>query len=327
MKFDVCGLGNPLMDILVHVDEAFLKSHKLQKGIMHLIEKDRKNFLLNLVSNKNYELQPGGACPNTMVALSLLGLKTALTGKIGKDELGKIYKQKITVKGVKSYLKFEQGDTGTSIILITPDRERTMNTYLGVCQTYTREDLPEGMVESSSVFYFTGYMWDTENQKQATLEAIRRAKKSKTRVVFDLADPFAVNRYREDFPVIIKEYADIVLANAQEAYILTGEPVEKSAAALGEMCKVALVKNGSGPSYVCVKGKVKEIPSFPTIVLDTTGAGDNYAAGFIYGIIKGYSMELCGRIASFVASKTIEKVGAQVPDNIKESVEAILKQK
>jgi len=334
MKFDVCGLGNPLMDVLVYVDDDLLTKHGLQKGIMHLIEKERKDFLLELISSnnklirkKNFELQPGGACPNTIVALSLLGLKTALTGKIGEDELGKMYNEKIRAKGVESYLKLEHGDTGTSIILITPDCERTMNTYLGVSQTYTREDLPDTIVESSSIFYFTGYMWDTENQKQATLEAIRRAKESGTRVVFDLADPFAVNRYRDDFRRIIEEYIDIVLANAKEAFILTGETVEKSARALGEMCKVALVKNGSGPSYVCCEQKIISIQSFPTVVLDTTGAGDNYAAGFIYGIIRGYPLEICGKIASLVASKTIEKVGAQVPDNIKDTVEEMLKKK
>jgi sugar/nucleoside kinase (ribokinase family) len=324
MKIDVFGLGNPLVDILVYIDEDFLRSNQLAKGVMHLIDEEQRKKLINLISGKRTEMEAGGSCPNTISTLALLGIQSALAGKIGKDELGGVFKEKIAAKKVYSCLKTEDGDTGTSIILITPDKERTMNTHLGVCRQYKKEDLPVEILENSSIFYFTGYMWDTENQKAATRYAIKKSKKSGVKIIFDMADPFAVNRYRDDFLAIIQSDVDIVLANAQESQILTGKNIIGGARKLGELAGISVVKNGAGETYIYSGGELITVPSYSTDVKDTTGAGDNFSAGFIYGLTNNYSLEICGRIASFVASKTIEKIGAQAPENIKESVEQML---
>ncbi|UCB44519.1 MAG: adenosine kinase [Spirochaetota bacterium] len=324
MHIDISGLGNPLMDILVYVDDDFIKNNNLMKGVMHLIDDNESKKLLHLIDDKKKELQAGGSCPNTMVALALLGLNTALAGKIGNDELGNIYQKKIVEKGVISYLKQYDCDTGTSIILITPDKERTMNTYLSACREFCKEDLQAEMIENSSLFYFTGYMWDTDNQKEATRYAIEVAKSNKVPIVFDVADPMAAERYREDFIPMIQESIDIVLANACEAQILTGKDIEESVTILNRLCPTAVIKNGEKDTLIADKGEVFSIPVFKSNVKDTTGAGDNFAAGFIYGILKGYDIPLCGRIASFVASKTIEKIGAQAPDNIRTLLEEML---
>jgi len=324
MKFDVSGLGNPLVDILVYVDDNFLYKNNLNKGIMHLIGRERKQYLLDLIKEKNFEISIGGSCPNTIATLAKLGIKSALTGKIGYDEPGSVFEQQIIEQNVKSFLIKDNGDTGTSTILITPDKERTMNTYLGVCRKYKKEDFPYKMVEDSSFFYFTGFMWDTENQKKATRYAIEIAKKNQVTVVFDLADPFAAKRYREDFLFLIEEDVDIVFANAQEAQILTQSGIGKGIKVLGNMCDIAVIKNGSDEAYISYSSKIITVPSFKSNVLDTTGAGDNFASGFLYGLIKGYPIEICGRAASFVASKTIEKIGATAPDNIKDLLEETL---
>jgi sugar/nucleoside kinase (ribokinase family) len=324
MSIDVFGLGNPLVDILAHIDDEFLKLNNLNKGIMHLIDEDQKNKLLDSISNGQIELEAGGACPNTIATLGLLGLNAALAGKVGTDELGSIFKEKIIQKKVNSYVKTEKGITGTSIILITPDKERTMNTHLGVNREYKKEDLPVEVFRNTSIFYFTGYMWDTENQKEATRLAMESAAENDVKIVFDVADPFAVERYRDDFLSIIKNQADIVLANAQEAEILTKLGIAEAAELLGRYTEIAVVKNGEKDSHIYSKGKLLNIPSFRTDVLDTTGAGDNFSAGFIFGLIKKYPLELCGTIASFVASKTIEKIGSQAPDDIKKLVEHLL---
>ena len=316
-RFDVSGMGNPLVDILVYVDDNFLISNHLNKGIMHLIEEDGKRKLIKLIKGKKIEMEAGGSCPNTIASLGILGLRAALTGKIGDDDFGSVFEEKIINKNVTSFLKKEYGPTGTSIILITPDKERTMNTHLGLCREYKKEDLPYEMIENSTFFYFTGYMWDTENQKVAVKDALLKAKNSGVKVIFDVADPFAVNRYRKDFLEIIKNDVDIVLSNAQESEILTGTKIEDGIRKLGELARIAVVKNGAADTLIYSNGKLTAVPSFKTDVKDTTGAGDNFSAGFIYGLIKGYPLELCGRIAGFIASKTIAEVGAQAPENIK----------
>ncbi len=324
MSIDVFGLGNPLVDILARIDNDFLKENNLNKGIMHLIDENQKNELLDLIDGSHIDMEAGGSCPNTISTLGLLGINAALAGKVGTDELGTVYKEKIAQKKVHSFLKTEDGDTGTSIILITPDKERTMNTHLGVCREYKKEDLPAAGFESTSIFYFTGYMWDTENQKEATRHALENAAERGIKIVFDVADPFAVERYRDDFLAIIKNKADIVLANASEAEILTGKSIVEGVKLLGDYTDIAVVKNGEDDTHIYSNGELLKIPSFKTDVIDTTGAGDNFSAGFIFGLIKEYPLSLCGKIASFVASKTIEKIGAQAPENIKDLVEQLL---
>ena len=300
-RYDVCGMGNPLVDILTLVHDSFLEEKGLNRGIMHLIDKERKNELLGLVLDSNKTVEIGGSCPNTIATLALLGARVALTGKIGTDEHGRIFEQKIVEKGITSYLRSDTLDTGVCTILITPDKERTMNTYLGACREYSIDDLQVDMIQQSRFFY-----------------------------VFDLADPFAVERHRDDFLRIIEQAADIVFANAQEAYLLLDahaagkQDVSEATRSLGAFCELAVVKNGMDDTHIYSKGTLITVPSFKTDVQDTTGAGDNFAAGFLYGLIRGFPIKDCGRIASFVASKTIEKIGAQAPENIRERLESIL---
>jgi sugar/nucleoside kinase (ribokinase family) len=325
LKFDICGIGNPLVDILVSVDDAFLLKHGLNKGIMHLIDWERREHLLELIRGKEITMEAGGSCPNTLAALGLLGLRVALMGKIGDDDLGRVFEEKITAKNVHSRLQKCKEKTGTSIILITPDKERTMNTHLSACREYGEDDLSVEVIDSSRFFYFTGYMWDTETQKTAVKKAIQRALGSGLQIIFDAADPFAVERYREDFLVLINDSVDIVVANAQEAQILTGEKIEEGVKKLGKHARIAVVKNGAENTHIFSEGTYLNVPSFHTDVKDTTGAGDAFSAGFIYGLIKGHSLYMCGKIASFVASKTIEKIGAQAPDDIHTLLQAMLK--
>jgi len=324
-RFDICGMGNPLVDILVNIDEDFLQKHGLNKGIMHLIDWERREHLLELMREKDIIMEAGGSCPNTLAALGLLGLRVALMGKIGDDDLGKVFEEKITAKHVHSYLKKCKEKTGTSIVMITPDKERTMNTHLSACREYGEDDLPMEVIESSRFFYFTGYMWDTETQKAAVKKAIQRARESGLQIIFDTADPFAVERYREDFLSLISHSVDIVVANAQEAQILTGEHIEKGVKNLGTHARISVVKNGAENTHIFSDGMHIKVPSFHTDVKDTTGAGDAFSAGFIYGLIKGYSLRTCGKIASFIASKTIEKIGAQAPDDIHQLLEGMMK--
>jgi sugar/nucleoside kinase (ribokinase family) len=328
--YDLCGMGNPLVDVLFKVDDGFLASNGLNRGVMHLIDKKRKDELLRLLEGREKVVEIGGSCPNTILTLARLGARVALTGKIGNDEYGDYFEKSVTERGIVSFLRRSTYDTGICTILITPDKERTMNTYLGACREYSVDDLPVDMIANSRYFYVTGYMWDTKKQKEAISYALEIAKENRVKIVFDIADPFAVERHRDDFLQIIEHSADIVFANAQEAHLLNearlldDRNIETAIAELGRSCELAVVKNGAKDTHLCSSGTILKVPSFKTRAIDTTGAGDNFAAGFLYGLIQGLPVEQCGIIASFVASKTIEKIGAQAPMNIRELVQPLI---
>jgi len=368
--YDVSGMGNPLVDILAVVDDNFLSTNGLNRGIMHLIDKERKDKLIQTLKERGCSMaentgseansihkenckktglnpdgtrlaigagadsmaglvyEAGGSCPNTIATLALLGARTALAGGIGHDEYGRIFAEKIREKGISSYLHKGPANTGICIVLITPDKERTMNTYLGACRSFSKEDIEAEMIEKSGFFYFTGYMWDTANQKEAVTHAIKIAKKNGVKIVFDIADPLAVERHRLDFLKIIEESADIVFANAMEAHILYDNREQKdirnAVRQMGRLCEIAVIKNGAEDTHISYSGEMVKIPSFRAEVRDTTGAGDNFAAGFLYGLINNFETEKCCTIASFTASKTIEKIGAQAPIDIKSQLDKIL---
>jgi sugar/nucleoside kinase (ribokinase family) len=312
-KYDVFGIGNPLIDILAKVEDAQLVELNLNKGIMHLIEEDRRAEILDKIKDVPKKISPGGDCPNTMITLAMLNQKAVLAGKIGNDEFGEIFEKQVTDKGVISSLVKEDGVTGSSIILISPDSERTMNTHLGKCRDFSKQDLDVKKLKQSRFFYFTGYMWDTEKQKEATREALKIAQKNNIAVIFDVADPFAVKRNKEDFLNIIKAYVDVLFANEEEAKILSGkESAENAIGELSQYTDITVVKCGSNGSLV-KKEILYKIPSYKVKAVDTTGAGDMYAAGFIYGLCRNYDLMHIGKIASFLASKVVQQIGAQLP--------------
>ena len=311
-KLDIYSIGNILIDILADVKDEDIKNLSLDKGIMKLVEDTERNKILNFLDGKNYEYNCGGSAPNTVITLAGLGIKTGLSGKVGDDDLGLKYIDRLQELGVRSYVSREKGNTGTSIILITPDSERTMNTSLCINQEYSKENVNIKALKEADYFYFTGYMWDTDSQKDALLEAINEARKGGTKIVFDLADPFAVNRSRDDFLSMIHHHYDIVFANRDEAKLLfNSETVEESVKELANLCDIAVVKDGSNGSYVASNGKIWQIPVFKVQAVDSTGAGDTYASGFLYGLTRGFTLERSGLFASWLAAQIVTVKGAQ----------------
>ena len=312
----IFGIGNPLADILVEVTDEELKQLGLHKGTMHLIDKTRHDELISFAQEREASYLCGGSCPNTVIALASFGVPGALAGSIGKDQNGNIYRTTLARHAVTDALKVCGDPTGTSIILVTPDCERTMNTFLGANRKFSPEDVDSTLLEASKVFHFTGYMWDTENQKQAVLRALNISHACKLLVSFDIADPFAVSRNREAFLKIISQHADIVFANIEEARILF-DRYDASACAekMGQLCSTAIVKHGKHGSYISHNGKTEHIPPFTAVSVDTTGAGDMYAAGFLLGLYTGASCYESGRCASYLAGRIVQKQGAQfTPD-------------
>ena len=322
----VYGIGNPLIDVIVNVTDDDLKTLGLYKGTMNLINREKRLELSEFIkAKKEPSFSCGGSCPNTIITLSALGIRSTLAGKIGDDEYGTIYRERLTSLNVKDNLAVsDKNVTGSSIILITPDSERTMNTYLGANRDFCPDDVIESEVSNSDFFHFTGYMWDTQNQMEAIRKALEIAKRNNVVVSFDIADPFAVGRYHDAFLELIKDSCDIVFANKEEARTLFDnyDPYE-CCKTMGKLCETAIVKNGQKGSFISYRRKVYEIPvQGPATPVDTTGAGDTYASGFLYGLCHGLDVERSGNIASCLAGQIIKKIGAQfteqqIPDLIK----------
>ncbi len=327
-SIDVYSIGNPLIDILAHVKDRDIERLGLEKGTMTLIDTEKGNEILDYIKDLDKIYSCGGSAPNTMVTMSALGIKTVLAGMVGNDDLGKIYDTRLQEKNVHSNLSKCTVETGSCIVLVTPDYERTMSTRLGACREFSPANVNHDIISRSSYIYFTGYMWDTENQKNALTDALKTARRSKTTVVFDLADPFVVERNRSDFLRLVEESVDIILANREETRLLLGfDDPERAARELAAKEVLAAVKNCAEGSCIASTGKkVLEVDAYSVDAVDSTGAGDNYAAGFLYGLIKGYKLLDAGKIASYVAAQIVRQTGAQFDEDTARRIKEYLEE-
>ncbi|MFW5695114.1 MAG: adenosine kinase [Alkalispirochaeta sp.] len=316
----VFGIGNPLIDVVFQAQDEDLRTLGLDKGIMHLVTEERQQEILDHFAGTTPTFRPGGAAPNTLIALAGLGVSSVVCGKIGNDEFGRTYNQQVAAYGITSRLMQGDGATGSSIILVTPDGERTMNTHLGMCQEFGVADLDEDLLKRSGFLYFTGYMWDTEVQKAAIRRALAVAHDAGVTVAFDLADPFAVERYREDFLQLLEHDVDIVFANRTEAQILYGaaDTATGLAEQLGRHVQIAALKVGKDGSLVAERpsrdeapAQITAIPGRPITAIDSTGAGDMFAAGFLAALAHGQDAVHASRAAGWLAEEIIQQVGAQ----------------
>jgi sugar/nucleoside kinase (ribokinase family) len=255
------GIGNPLIDVVIRVTDHELASLGINKGIMHLVSEADQARILGALEGKSRTYLPGGSAPNTMLALAGMGVDAVISGKIGDDEFGRTYGAQVAAYGIESRLAHGDGATGSCVILVTPDGERSMNTHLGMCQEFSRADLDEGLLARADYLSFTGYMWDMEVQKDAITRAIELARPAGAKVVFDVADPFAVERYREDFLELIREHVDVVFANRREAGILFGEQADdRPARLLVEHVEIGVLKTGKDGSITATDGELIRTP-------------------------------------------------------------------
>ena len=312
----IYGIGNPIVDIVFHVSDDEIKALGLKKGTMSLVSKKRQTEIINYLKIKNASLFPGGSAPNTIIACNGLGIPSVLSGKIGDDNFGEIYLEQIKKYNVISRVVQGNGSTGTSVVLITPDAERTMNTHLGMCREFNEKDIDEELLRNSSFLYFTGYMWDTESQKKAIQKAVKIAKASNLKICFDVADPFVVERNRGDFLEFIKNNVDIVFANQPEISILfRSTKVDDTINKLMNIVKCGAVKLGKKGSIVFNNSNKSRIEPNSISAKDTTGAGDMYAAGFLSSFSKTYDYKSSGIVGSALAEEVVQINGAQLSKN------------
>ncbi len=325
MKYDVFGLGNPLIDVIIPVNESALEELALKKASMNLVDQARQKEILAHCRQQTQKEALGGSCGNSMVMIAQLGGKSAFLGNAGQDHFGKVYEKQLQQAGVSSYLHFEEGMTGTSVILVTPDGERTMNTHLGKCQDLNPKNLNLSALGQSSYLYIEGYLWDTPSQQEAVMTAVKTAKQKEVKIALSLSDSFCVERNKVAFQMLLRDYVDLVFCNQAEGRHMTGlsDPAAILTALQKEVDEVALTLGSQG-AQISKKGNISLIEPFPTKAVDTTGAGDSFAAGYLFGITQGLSAAHAGRIGSKAASLVVGQMGPRFEGDLKTALNEVL---
>jgi sugar/nucleoside kinase (ribokinase family) len=307
------ALGNTIVDLLIEVDDNKLVEFNLKKGEFHLVDEDKSKDILKIIQDQQLSVQicPGGSAANTLRGLALLGGTAILCGKVGQDKHGEYYIQEVKKQGVNSKINTLPQTTGHAITFITPDAQRTFSVHLGAAIKLYKEDVIEEDIAKSKILHLEGYQVEGQT-KETLLHSITLAKKNNTLVSIDLADPGVIRRNLDFLKELIKD-ADIVFLNETEAEAFTGTNNEVEAVKkLGEQVKIAIVKVGKDGSYIFHNNTLSKIPGFPANAIDTTGAGDTFAAGFLYGYCNGWDLDKSGRLGSLYASKIVEKIGVKL---------------
>ncbi len=308
----VLGIGNALVDIIIKLsDEEILKRYSLPKGSMQLVDNELAQKIEKDTLNNSSILASGGSAANTIHGLAKLGITTGYIGKIGKDKFGDFFNDDIRKAGINPHIEFGQVHTGRAITLVTPDSERTFATYLGSAIELTADDFIKSSLKNYSLVHVEGYLV----QNRELVDTIfQQAKLSGLTTSLDLASYNVVEANLEFLQEIIKNYVDIVFANEEEALAFTGEKPMVACNKIAEMCDIAIVKTGKSGSIIQQGKEICQVGVIPVNVIDTTGAGDLYAAGFIYGVANNFSLKKCGEIGALLAGKVIENLGAKIPD-------------
>jgi adenosine kinase len=324
-KYDVLGIGNAIFDVLVKTDDSFLAAHGMAKGGMALIDEARAASIYKDMGPA-IEMS-GGSAANTIVGVASLGARTAFVGKVRDDQIGGLYSHDIRAAGVV----FETSPasngpaTGCSYILVTPDGERTMNTYLGAAQDLKPGDIDAAQVAASAIVYLEGYLWDPNSAKEAFVKASTIAHSADRRVALTLSDAFCVDRYRGEFLDLMRNgTVDLVFANEAELKSLYETSDFDAALAQWRLdAKLGVVTRSEKGCVVASQDGVLAVPAFPIEkMVDTTGAGDLFAAGFLFGLVRSAGHENAGRLGALAAAEIIQHIGARPQTSLKELAKA-----
>ena len=321
-RFDVLGIGNAMVDVIVHTNDAFLNDHKLIKGAMSLVDAATSQALYEK-SGPAIECS-GGSAGNTISCLASLGSSAAYVGKIFDDQLGHVFSHDIRSLGVhfETPPAVDGPPTATCLVLVTEDAERTMQTFLGACVGLGPDDINEDDIAAAAVTYMEGYLWDPEDAKAAFLKAAATAHAAGRDVSLSLSDPFCVDRHRDEFRDLVSNHVDILFANEDEIISLyqTGS-FDEALQAVRNECKVAALTRSEKGSVI-VAGDEVHVVDAETVdkVVDTTGAGDAYAAGFLHGFTAGSDLATAARMGGICAAEMISHVGARAQTNLKQLV-------
>jgi sugar/nucleoside kinase (ribokinase family) len=327
MELDVYALGNALVDIQVQVEESLFDKLGLEKGNRYLTEHDRQEEILRGLLGSDslskareigkLQTAAGGSAANTMYGVSQLGGRTGFCGKIADDGFGGLYAEHMKQSSIVFKESTGQGMTGTCVVLISDDAQRTMLTCLGISGDINYEDIDEELLKHSRYIYLEGYLFESERAAKTMLRAVAVARKKGIKIALTASDVNCVNRHRDRIIQLIQNDVDLLFANAQEAQALSGTNNNESALrVLSGWCESVAVTDGEYGSMVSFNGEVAKIAPYSVSALDTTGAGDAYAAGLLYGITSGRSIRESGMIASLFSAKVVEQIGSRYSGDI-----------
>lgn len=306
----ILGIGNALVDIMTIIkDEKILKHFSLPKGSMQLVDEEKSRRIKDATVSFKRTLASGGSAANTIYGLAMFDIRTGFIGSIGYDENGDFFENDLKETGVKTYLNRRKSPTGTAVALITPDSERTFAVNLGAAVDLKAEDLNPEDFRGYDILYLEGYLII---DKPLVEKACRLAKANNMKIALDLASYNVVEANLSDFKEIVKNYVDIIFANQEEAKAFTGLEPETAIFHLSELCEIAVVKVGSEGSWLKRGEEIIKTGTIPVNCKDTTGAGDLYAAGFLYGLARNESLENCGLYGAILSGKVIEVIGARM---------------
>ena len=325
-QIDVVAVGNALVDVLSQTEEDFVteqnKLFGMEKGAMTLIDEVRA---VDLYTQMPPGIESsGGSAANTMAGFASFGGHGAFIGKVADDDLGKIFQHDLRSLGIKFDTQplIMGAKTGRCLICVTPDAQRTMNTFLGASVELTPGDIDEDLIATAKITYLEGYLYDRDNAKEAFIHAAETAHEAGHRVALTLSDPFCVNRHRSDFLRLVEGHVDILFANEDEIKSLfMQESFDDAASAVSNHVEIAALTRSEKGAVIRAKGKTYEIPAAPVEeVIDTTGAGDQFAAGFLYGFSSDKDIETCGKLGALAASEVIGHIGPRPESVYKELI-------
>jgi len=322
---DVLCIGNAIVDVIARVSDDFVARHGLVKGSMTLIDESRAE---QLYADMGQAIEvSGGSAANTAAGLASLGSRAAYFGKVKDDQLGAMFRHDMRAQGVSFHTHPAQEGPATarSFILVTPDGERTMNTYLGACVNFTTADVDRSAVEAAHVTYMEGYLWDRPEAKDAFKLASRMARAAGRKTALTLSDSFCVERHRDSFLDLIRTGIDIVFANEAEIKSLSQAAVfDDAVKMIAQLCPISVITRSEKGCVIVSAQGVHESPAHPVSrVVDVTGAGDLFAAGFLHGFTSGRPLHVCARLGSLAAAEVISHVGARPEVNLRDHARAL----
>ena len=319
-KFDVLGIGNAIVDVLVNVEDNFLTRNDIPKGSMQLVDEETSE---KLYAKLGAAIEcSGGSAANTIAGLASLGSKTAYMGKIKDDQLGAVFDHDISSLGITFPTAKDQSGVSTArcLVMVSPDAERTMCTYLGACVNLTEQDIDPEIVASSAVTYMEGYLWDPEQAKAAFRKAMSLAHNAGRKTSLSLSDSFCVGRHKQEFLQLAEHEIDILFANEDELLMLYDtQDMSVALKAVQQHCEVAAITRGAKGCTIVSANDIIDIGGCKVDnLVDTTGAGDLFAAGFLHGYSRNLDLGTCGQMGNLVASEVITHMGARPDVNLKQ---------
>ncbi|MDN4166179.1 adenosine kinase [Cytophagales bacterium LB-30] len=315
-KYDVYGIGNALVDMEFKVEDSFFTSNGVEKGLMTLVDEERQNALMRVIDKESVKKQSGGSAANTIIAVSQFGGKSYYSCKVANDDMGHFFMEDMKLAGVETNLdaaSLVPGITGKCLVMVTPDAERTMNTFLGITQTYSTEQINEAALSEAKYVYIEGYLVTSDNGREAMVHAKKLAEKHGVKTALTFSDPAMVKYFREGFDEVIGASVDLLFCNEEEAMLYTGKStLEEAREEMKKSAKAFVITMGANGAMIYDGDTFIEIEPYKVKAIDSNGAGDMFAGAFLYGITNGHTYAGAGKLASLASSKVVTQFGPRL---------------